>query len=75
MDRVQKLIAIVGAGPGISQAVAHKFGKEGYAIALIARNTERLKSLQNELFEAGTISRQAITKFLIKTIISLEISS
>lgn len=53
MDRVQKLIAIVGAGPGISQAVAHKFGKEGYAIALIARNTDRLKSLQNELFEAG----------------------
>ncbi len=53
MDRVQKLIAIVGAGPGISQAVAHRFGQEGYAIALIARNTDKLKSLQNELFEAG----------------------
>lgn len=43
----------MGAGPGISQAVAARFGKEGYAIALIARNKDRLMSLQHELFEAG----------------------
>ncbi len=53
MDRTDKLIAIVGAGPGIAQAVARLFGKEGYAIALIARNEEKLKVLQSELFDAG----------------------
>ncbi len=51
MDRTQKLIAIIGAGTGISQAVAQRFGKEGYAIALVARNEEKLRSLQQELFE------------------------
>jgi short-subunit dehydrogenase len=53
MDRTDKLIAIVGAGAGISQAVAHLFGKEGYAIALIARSEDKLKLLQSELFDAG----------------------
>jgi short-subunit dehydrogenase len=53
MDRTDKLITIVGAGAGISQAVAHLFGKEGYAIALIARSEEKLKILQSELFAAG----------------------
>ncbi|MEQ9301276.1 MAG: SDR family NAD(P)-dependent oxidoreductase [Cyclobacteriaceae bacterium] len=53
MDRTDKLIAIVGAGPGISQAVAHLFGMEGYAIALIARSEEKLKVLQSELFDTG----------------------
>ena len=53
MDRTDKLIAIVGAGPGIAQAVAAKFGKEGYAIALIARNKDKLMTLQSALFEAG----------------------
>lgn len=53
MDRTDKLIAIVGAGPGIAQAVARLFGQEGYAIALISRSTDKLKVLQSELFDAG----------------------
>src|SRR5579859_7076013 len=35
-------IIIVGAGPGISTAVAEKFGAEGFSVALVARNAERL---------------------------------
>lgn len=38
-----KLIVIIGAGPGISQGVARKFGKEGCKIALVARSESKLK--------------------------------
>ena len=40
----QKTIVVAGYGPGISNAVAEKFGAEGYAVALAARNTERLQA-------------------------------
>lgn len=33
-----KTIVVVGFGPGISTAVARKFGAEGFAVALVARN-------------------------------------
>ncbi len=37
-----KTIVVVGYGPGISTAVAEKFGAEGFSVALVARNAERL---------------------------------
>jgi NAD(P)-dependent dehydrogenase (short-subunit alcohol dehydrogenase family) len=37
-----KTIVVVGFGPGISTAVAEKFGREGFAVALVARNAARL---------------------------------
>ena len=37
-----KTVVIVGYGPGVSNAVAEKFGAEGFAVALVARNAERL---------------------------------
>jgi len=39
---MSKTIIVVGFGPGISTAVADKFGAEGFSVALVARNTERL---------------------------------
>lgn len=39
---MSKTIVVVGFGPGISTAVAEKFGAEGFSIALIARNEKRL---------------------------------
>jgi NADP-dependent 3-hydroxy acid dehydrogenase YdfG len=39
---MSKTIVIVGFGPGISTAVAERFGAEGFAVALVARNQERL---------------------------------
>lgn len=45
------LIVIVGAGTGISRAVAERFGKEGFKVALIARNEEKLKNLAASLKE------------------------
>jgi len=37
-----KTILVVGFGPGISTAVASKFGAAGFSVALLARNAERL---------------------------------
>ncbi|MFI1761549.1 SDR family NAD(P)-dependent oxidoreductase [Streptomyces sp. NPDC020800] len=42
-------IAIVGAGPGLGAAVAHRFGREGFGVALVARDRQRLDDLVDEL--------------------------
>jgi NADP-dependent 3-hydroxy acid dehydrogenase YdfG len=39
---LSKTIVVVGFGPGISTAVAERFGAEGFNVALIARNQARL---------------------------------
>jgi short-subunit dehydrogenase len=39
-----KTILVVGYGPGISNAVAEKFGQAGFSVALVARNEEKLKA-------------------------------
>lgn len=50
------LCAIVGAGPGNGAAFARKFAQEGYAVALLARHTERLDGLAQELPRARAIA-------------------
>lgn len=50
---MKKTIVVCGHGPGISDAVARKFGAEGYAVALVARNAERLAAAVKSLAEAG----------------------
>src|SRR6185437_15333588 len=37
-----KTILVCGYGPGISNAVAERFGAEGFAVALAARNADRV---------------------------------
>ena len=37
-----KTIVVVGFGPGVSTAVAEKFGAEGFSVALVARSEARL---------------------------------
>ena len=39
---MSKTIVVIGFGPGISTAVAERFGAEGFSVALVARNKERL---------------------------------
>ena len=39
---MSRTIVVVGFGPGISTAVADKFGAEGFSVALVARNEARL---------------------------------
>jgi short-subunit dehydrogenase len=49
----KKIIVVAGFGPGISNAVAERFGKEGFAVALIARNEERLTAGAKALRDKG----------------------
>jgi short-subunit dehydrogenase len=37
-----KLVAIVGMGDGMGMAIARRFAKERFAIAMIARNATKL---------------------------------
>ena len=39
---MEKTILVCGYGPGISNAVAQRFGAEGFGVALAARNAERV---------------------------------
>ena len=39
---MSRTIVVVGFGPGISTAVAEKFGAEGFSVALVARDEARL---------------------------------
>lgn len=48
-----KAIMIIGAGPGIGQAVARRFGRGGWTIVLSARSRKRLTTLVAELQRAG----------------------
>lgn len=50
-------IAILGAGPGLGAAVARTFGAEGFAVALISRNQERLDQLATDLQAEGITAR------------------
>ncbi|WP_242127401.1 SDR family NAD(P)-dependent oxidoreductase [Sphingobium sp. Sx8-8] len=50
MDRT---IAIVGAGAGVGRAVARRFGREGYKVALLARKPDKLALLVAELESEG----------------------
>ncbi|KAF3039452.1 hypothetical protein E8E11_004270 [Didymella keratinophila] len=38
-------IAVVGAGPGIGEAVARRFVSEGFIVALLARTEDKLKTM------------------------------
>jgi NAD(P)-dependent dehydrogenase (short-subunit alcohol dehydrogenase family) len=56
-----KSIMIIGAGPGIGQAVARKFGREGWQIVLTGRNAERLAGLTAELAADGVTAHAVPT--------------
>jgi NADP-dependent 3-hydroxy acid dehydrogenase YdfG len=48
-----KTIVVAGFGPGISNAVAHRFGKEGFTVALVGRTGARLNDGVRTLASAG----------------------
>lgn len=43
MSAGQPVLEVVGADPGIGASVARRFGGQGYAVGLIARNRKRLE--------------------------------
>jgi short-subunit dehydrogenase len=48
-----KSIAVFGAGPGLGQAVAHRYAQEGYDVVLVARRREPLELFAHDVADAG----------------------
>ena len=53
-----KTLIVAGFGPGISHAVAERFGKEGFQLALVARSADKLEAAALALKTKG-ITAQA----------------
>jgi NAD(P)-dependent dehydrogenase (short-subunit alcohol dehydrogenase family) len=45
--------AVVGVGPGLGAAIARRFGREGFDIALMARGVDRLDLVRRDIENAG----------------------
>ncbi|MEV8268504.1 SDR family NAD(P)-dependent oxidoreductase [Microbacterium sp. NPDC076911] len=58
-------LAIVGAGPGLGAAAARRFGREGFSIALIARNQAKLEEVVSELAADGLTARAYAADVLV----------
>ncbi|MEH0637161.1 SDR family NAD(P)-dependent oxidoreductase [Streptomyces bottropensis] len=50
-------IAVIGAGPGLGAAVARRFGREGFAVALVARDPQRTRALAADLADRGVTAQ------------------
>ncbi|BAD60290.1 SDR family NAD(P)-dependent oxidoreductase [Nocardia farcinica] len=50
---MSKVIAVLGAGTGLGSAVARRFGREGFRVALVARRRDRLDGLVDRLTAEG----------------------
>ena len=47
-------LLLVGTGPGLGAAIAHRFAREGYRLTLVARSEETIATIAQELRAAGT---------------------
>jgi len=72
-----KTLAIVGAGRGIGMALAERFGREGFNVALLARNATaltgfvealRAQGIEAAAFPADVLDRPGLTIALQKAI-------
>jgi NAD(P)-dependent dehydrogenase (short-subunit alcohol dehydrogenase family) len=52
MSQQQQICVITGVGPGTGSALARRFARGGYRVAMLARNESRLAELECELPEA-----------------------
>ena len=43
--RKKPIVVVIGAGPGIGEAVGRRFVTEGFIVALLARTEYKLKSM------------------------------
>jgi NAD(P)-dependent dehydrogenase (short-subunit alcohol dehydrogenase family) len=48
-----KVAAVLGVGPGLGAAIARRFAREGFAVALMARNEDGLSGIRQEIEADG----------------------
>jgi NAD(P)-dependent dehydrogenase (short-subunit alcohol dehydrogenase family) len=51
--RSRPVVVITGASAGVGRAIAHRFGRAGYSVGLIARDGEALEKVRCEIDELG----------------------
>lgn len=49
MSNTRPVAVVTGVGPGTGAAIARRFAQGGYAVAMLARNRERLNALEREI--------------------------
>ena len=65
----KKVALVTGVGPGTGSSIARRFSDGGYKVAMIARDKERLKSLEDELEDSKGYSCELRNQeYLISTI-------
>src|SRR5438874_9539705 len=52
MNQASPVAVVTGVGPGTGAAVVRRFARGGYAVAMLARNHERLAALEREITHA-----------------------
>ncbi len=48
-----KVAVILGVGPGLGAAIARRFARAGFTVALMARNAEKLTTIQTQIEQDG----------------------
>jgi NAD(P)-dependent dehydrogenase (short-subunit alcohol dehydrogenase family) len=60
MSTGAKVVAVVGVGPGLGRALAVRFARGGFAVALVARQDESLRPVQAEIEGFGAAVRSYV---------------
>lgn len=51
-----KVAVVLGVGPGLGAAIAHRFAREGFAVGLMARSEDKLTQIQLEIEQEGGVA-------------------
>ncbi len=60
MSTDAKVVAVVGVGPGLGRALAVRFARGGFAVALVARREPSLQPVQAEIESFGGVVRSYV---------------